>query len=93
MNDNEKILEKLHELHLELTRHTAEEEGHLGAIHADLREHIARDEAVWKQVEENEQEIKELVEQNGRVRTKLAVITATIAGAGASIPSLIKLLL
>jgi len=90
MTNYDMILEKLHELHVELTRHTAEEEGHLGAIHADLREHIARDEAVWDKVEANEEEIKELVQLNGSIRTRLAVLTALIAGGTASIPQILK---
>jgi hypothetical protein len=52
--------------------------------------HLAVDEAWWQRVTNNEAEIKELVKSNGKVKAKLAVITATIAGAAANLPTLIR---
>lgn len=68
----------------------------LSVIHAAdtrLAVHIATDEAIWKKVDGNEDEIKALVQSNGKVKTKLAVMIATIAGASAGLPSLLRLLL
>jgi hypothetical protein len=59
----------------------------------ELAVHLARDEAEWRRLDDAEQQIKDLVTLNGKVKTRLAVVTATIAGAGASIPALLRSLL
>jgi hypothetical protein len=50
-------------------------------IREELHVHIAKDEAVWKDVESNELDIKELVKDNSKIKTKHAALVATIATA------------
>ena len=48
-------------------------------LHADLRVHLAVDEGMWRRVESNEVEIKALMQDSGRTRTKQAALAATIS--------------
>lgn len=47
----------------------------------DLKAHLAVDERMWRQVDENELDIKSLVKDNGKIKTKHAALVATIATA------------
>ena len=59
-------------------------------LFTDLRVHIAKDEAQWEQVAENENDIKALAVSNGKVKTRTAVIAAVLAASGSQMLTLLK---
>ena len=67
---------------------------HISEMRGDLRAHLAVDEYMWKQVRENEGDIKALIKENGKLKAKHAALAASIATAtGGVVHVLAKVLL
>jgi len=62
----------------------------MGALHTDLAVHIAKDEGQWEKISNTEDEIKELTRENGKVKTRTAVIAAVLAAGGSQAFTLLK---
>lgn len=60
----------------------------LGEMRTDLQVHIAVDEGMWRRVAEAEDELKDVVKDANKLKTKHAALAATIAASVSTLTAL-----